>query len=326
MLVDALLFLAGLTLLLIGGEALVRGASALAERLRVSPATIGLSVVAFGTSLPELVVSLRAAAGGDAGIAFGNVVGSNVANIGLIVGLAALTLPIQAHSRLLVHEIPMLVLTSAVAAVLALDQIFDAASPSVLGRGDGLVLLLLFGVFLRHLVAEARAAPRDDPLLAELVDAPAAHGARTRRSVLQILAGLAALIVGGGLVVDAGAELARGFGVSEAAVGFTMVAVGTSAPELVTSVLAARRGQSDLALTTVVGSNLFNLLFILGASACVSPVALPAFGAADLAMLLASSVALLVLARTHSGRLTRLEGAALLAGYLAFSGWRFAAG
>jgi len=325
---DALLFLGGLTLLLLGGDALVRGASALAERLRVSAATIGLSVVAFGTSLPELVVSLRAAASADAGIAFGNVVGSNVANIGLIVGIAALTAPIQAHSRLLTHEIPMLVLVSAVAAALALDGVFDAESVSGLSRGDGVVLLLLFAVFLRHLIVDSRRRAGDDPLLEELSGAPPPRpsGVRTRRCVLQIGAGLAALILGGGLVVDAGAALARALGVSESVVGFTMVAVGTSAPELVTSVVAARRGQSDLALTTVVGSNLFNLLFILGAAACVDPLATPELGGADVAMMLGLSVLLWVLATTHRRRITRIEGATLLASYLAFVAWRFGAG
>jgi len=304
---------------------LVRGASSLARDLGVSPLAVGLTVVAFGTSAPELAVNLAAAWRGDAAISFGNVVGSNIANVGVILALSALVRPLAVQGVVVAREVPMLLVASAAAMVLGLDRIRGA--PESYDRADGLVLLLLFGVFLFYTVAEVVRGRSADPLVSEAEERRGTPGLRSAaRSVLGAGVGLALLVGGAEATVRKAVALAALLGVPEVIVGLTVVAVGTSLPELATSAVAARRGQVDLAVGNVVGSNLFNLLFILGVTAFVRPVAVPAAGAADLLAMGAFAAVLLPLGLRRRGRVGRVEALALLAAYVGYTAWRVATG
>jgi len=334
MLLDAMLVILGLGLLLAGGDALVRGAVALAARLGVAPVLVGLTVVAFGTSAPELVVNLLAAWRGSPDLGFGNVVGSNIANIGLILGAAALVTPAVVHPTLVRRDIPLLVGVSAVALVLATVSPFGEG----FGRGDGIVLLGLFllflGLALRQALNERALTRRPGPAAPEArVPGKDVEGGikgwmgggvkggpgASRILVLHVL-GLGGLVLGGELTVRGATELATTFGIAEAVIGLTLVAVGTSLPELATSVLAARRGQADVAVGNVVGSNLFNLLFVWGTTVTLVPSRLPPRGEVDLVVLLGFAVVLLLLVRWRP-RISRWGGALLLLGYLAYVTW-----
>ena len=324
------LFAVGLALLLGGGEALVRGASALARRLGMSPALIGLTVVAFGTSAPELVVCVLSAVRGTSAIAFGNVVGSNVANIGLLLGLTALLLPLRVDSTILSREIPMMVLASLAAMALGLDAALGGAGSGALdvyARGDGLALLLFFGIFLYANARDVLRARSSDPMLREASAVPQVEPgeepAPLGRAVLLTLVGFVGLVLGGQLVVDSAVSIARALGTPEVVIGVTIVAVGTSLPELVACLAAARKGHDDLAVGNIVGSNVFNLLFVLGSTAAVRPVPLPPGGWIDLAAATLLALALLPMAWTQR-RISRAEGALLVASYVAFSAWQLA--
>jgi len=313
----------GLALLLGGGEMLVRGASGLAREFGVPPLVIGLTVVAFGTSAPELAVNVTAAWHGDSALSFGNVVGSNIANIGLILGVSATVRALEVHGTVISREIPMMLVATAAAVVLGLDRI--VAAPEHYDRSDGLMLLLLFGVFLYYTIAEVLRGRGRDPLVRQAE----ARGATGRlqtiaSSTVVALVGLGTLVGGAELPVGSAVALATALGVPKAVVGLTLVAVGTSLPELATSVIAVRAGQLDLAVGNVVGSNIFNLLFVLGATATVGNVPVPQAGGTDLAALALFSAALLTVARSQRHRIVRLEGIALLVAYLAFTGWRVA--
>jgi cation:H+ antiporter len=300
----------GLVLLYFGGEWLVRGASALAARLGVSPLAIGLTVVAFGTSAPELVVSLQATLSGSSDIAVGNVVGSNIANIGLILGLAAVIQTLEVHANIIRIDTPLMI----AACVLLLAMLADGQ----ISRLEGALLLAgligYIGVTLwqsRRETAEIQAefaagSPRD-------------HGSMLHHLLLVGL-GLAALVGGGKALVGAAVTLAAGFGVSEAVIGLTIVAIGTSLPELAASTIAALRGQGDIALGNVIGSNLFNVLGILGVTASVTPLPRGGVDWITLGVMLAFALVLWPFAMSQR-RLVRLEGMALLAGYAGYIGW-----
>ena len=307
MLLSLALVGAGLVLLIAGGEFLVRGASALALRLGVSPLLIGLTVVGFGTSTPELVTSVQAALIGSSGIAVGNIVGSNIANILLILGVAALIMPIPCGREAVLRDGTI---------VLGVALAFAAvAAGGAYGRPAGLAAMVLLVLYLALVVhrerrsqtaggeEEAASAPMPWPAVAALV-----------------LGGLATVILGGRLLVDGSVDLARLLGVSETLIGLTVVAVGTSLPELVTSVIAALRRQPELALGNILGSNIYNVLFIGGVTAAIEPgVAIPdRLIAFDAPVMLAASLALIVVAAT-GWRISRLEGLALLAGYGAYT-------
>jgi cation:H+ antiporter len=313
-LVDTLLFLLGLALLTVGGELLVRGASALATSLGVSKLVVGLTVVAFGTSAPELAVNISAALQGKGAIGFGNIVGSSIANIGLIVGLAALVRPLEVHKTVILREIPMMMLAAAATLALCLDQALEGR-PDAFTRIDGCVLLLFFAVFLYYTINDA--LMQRGALRGIEVDKPA-----PARQVLLISIGLAGLIGGGKLTVDAAVGLARGFGVSDVVIGLTIVAVGTSLPELVTSVIASARGHADLAIGNVTGSNIFNTLFILGITAAIAPVEIPAGGHVDVVIMAALTLTVLPLSINPEHCMGKKAGIVLLGAYAAYIAWR----
>jgi cation:H+ antiporter len=313
---------AGFVLLIGGAEALVRGASALARLAGVSPLIIGLTVVAFGTSTPEMAVNITASLSGVSAIAFGNIIGSNIANVGLIVGLTALLKPLDIESQIISRELPMMLLASVCAVVLGFDPVLRGAV-SLYDRADGLVLLLFFAVFLYYTIGDVLRKRRSDALVREASASLSGAGARSYAVQWGLIGlGLAGLVFGGRLTVDAASALALGLGVSQVVVGLTVVALGTSLPELATSLVATWRGQTDIAVGNVVGSNIFNLLFIAGTSAVIAPITIPAAGLADLLVMTAFAVVLLPFALLNHRRIVRREGLVLLLAYVGYVVWR----
>jgi len=315
-----LILLIGLTVLLSGGEALVRGATSLARTLGISSLVIGMTVVAFGTSAPELAVNLAAAWKGASGITFGNVVGSNIANIGLILGLAAITKPLEIHRSLVTRGIPIMLIVTAGTILLGSDWLFRKA-PDSFSRLDGILLLAGFVAFLGLAVRSALQTRRDDCFVQE------ASEEEKRRPVQWVFAwvltglGLAGVLLGSHWTVKGATQVAQSLGISQVVIGLTIVAIGTSLPELTTSIVASRKGHADLAIGNVVGSNVFNLLLVLGAASTIRPVAIPEGGRADLLMLAVFSAILLPFA-SRQRKLTSTEGLVLLLGYVAYMLWR----
>ncbi len=311
MLSSLLLSACGLVILLAGGEALVRGAAALALRLGLTPLFVGLTVVAFATSSPELAVSLKAALDGIGGLALGNVVGSNIANIALILGVAALIRPLSVEAKLVRIDVPIMLGCSLLVTVLV---VMNAG----LGRLAGSMLVVLLGGYLVFSIWEVR---RERPDVQQ--DVAAAATTRSRALALQLVliaGGIAGLAFGASLFVRGAMEIAVSLGVSAEVIGLTVVALGTSLPELATSVVASFRRQADIAVGNVVGSNIFNLLCVLGITAVVVPVAAGAVSVIDLAVMMAVAV-LLWLMTIRGVYLNRWEGGLLLAIYCAYMVW-----
>ncbi len=303
--------IAGLMLLLVGGDLLVRGAVAVARRLGVSPLVIGLTLVGFGTSMPELMASLEAALRGSPGIAVGNVVGSNTANILLILGLSAIITPLPTPRAALYRDGLVLLAASLLLALLCL-----AGS---IGRAAGLVMFCLLLAYVGYTYRAERTPSNPGPDL-HRAEAEAVHHLPSALwlGVAAAVAGLAGIILGARVLVDAAIALARAAGVSETVVGLTLVAVGTSLPELATSLVAAVRRQPDIALGNIVGSNIFNTLGILGVTALVEPLAITAqIIAFDVWVMIAATLLLGLFAATDR-RIDRPEGAVFLAGYGAY--------
>ncbi|MDH5672235.1 MAG: calcium/sodium antiporter [Myxococcales bacterium] len=316
MIVDWLLVLVGLVLLVAGGEALVRGASGVALIARVVPAVIGLTIVAAGTSMPELVVSTQAALEGSPGLAVGNVVGSNIFNIGAILGLTALLAPLPIQGNTVRLEWPVMMLAALQLHLLSRDGIVD--------RLEGAFLLGAMVAFTAYAVWLGRMATADGGGTDGTGQLATASFGRVGRAALA--PNLAAIGIGIGLLAGGSTALVRGavgvasgLGVSETVIGLTIVSAGTSTPELVTSLMAARRGQADLAVGNVVGSNIFNVLGILGATALILPLPVPPeIIARDNGWMIAASLLLFPLMRSGM-RVTRAEGAVLLVGFCVYT-------
>ncbi len=303
----------GLIALYFGAEALVKGGAGLALRLGLTPLVIGLTVIAFGTSSPEMVVSVQAAAGGNGAISIGNVIGSNICNIALILGLCALISPLRADLQVIRREVPIMIGV----AVLALLVLIDGR----IARWEGALLLAGLVTYTVITVRQARAATAAATEQAGFPDElgqgkPLGLGL----SIVAVLGGLGILIVGSHLFVQGAISLATSWGMSQIAIGLTIVAVGTSLPELATSLLAAFKREGDVAIGNIVGSNIFNVLGILGVAALVSPLEAPELSWIDLGAMLAVSVGLLPVVRS-GGRISRGEGAVLLAVYIAYTWW-----
>ena len=313
-------FLGGLLLLLGGGDALVRGAASIARNLGVPSVVVGLTVVAFGTSAPEFVIAVTGSVSGAGAVAFGNLVGASIINIALILGITALIHPLAVNPTIVTREIPMLVLAVSAAWILSLDQVLDGGN-NQLARGDGLVLCLLFGVFLYYTVMALRKSRGD-----AFVEEAKAYGLmlRIRSFALPLgllLLGLVGLGIGGSLLVDAAVGIAAQLGMSQALIGLTIVAIGTTFPELATSLLAARRGEADLAVGNIVGSNIFNLLLVLGVASAITPIDVPTRGPASLSLGLGAALLLLVLIYLGGLSLKRRDGFVLLLFFLGYGAW-----
>ena len=304
----------GLALLLAGGELLVRGAVATARHLKISPLVIGVTLVGFGTSTPELVTSLEAAFRGSPGIAVGNVVGSNTANILLILGLSALIYPIACDPRALTRD--------ATVAVIAALACLAVVVNGTIGTTTGFVFLAaLAGYVAFSLVQDRRKAGPAAALHQQEADLVARVGTGLWLSIGLAVAGIAITILGARVLVDAAMALAQTFGFSETIIALTIVAVGTSLPELVSSVIAAFRRHGDVALGNVLGSNIYNVFGILGVTAAVHPLDIPTqILRLDIWVMLAATAAMMLFAVTGR-RLSRGEGAALFCGYIVYTGF-----
>ncbi len=308
----ALLYLLfGLVLLYFGAEGLVRGSSSLALRLGLSPLVVGLTVVAFGTSSPELVVSLKAALNGQGAISVGNVVGSNICNIGLILGLSALITPIATSSQIVRIDIPIMIGVTLVSLVFL-------ANGSI-GFAEGAVLFALLIGYIVFSIRLARLA-KGDALEEEFTQEVSVSKRGVAVDLLMVGGGLVLLVFGARYLVDGAVIIARSFGWSDALIGLTIVAVGTSLPELATSLLAAIKKEADIAVGNIVGSNIFNLLGILGISAMVTPLEAHEIGWIDLGVMTGFAVLLWPFARRQH-RICRWEAGILLVSYTGFVWW-----
>ena len=310
-----LLFIAGFVILIKGADFLVDGASAVARRFNVSDLVIGLTVVAFGTSTPELFVNIMASAKGNTDIAIGNVLGSNICNILLILGVSAVIYPLSVTKGTVWKEIPFSLLAVIVLGLMANDKMIDGGISSQLARIDGLVLLAFFMIFLYYSFSIAKALEGMD-------DHVPANTYGLGKSFLLIIAGLIGLTLGGKWIVDGAVALATRFGMSESLVGLTVVAVGTSLPELATSAMAAHKRNVEIAVGNVVGSNIFNIFFVLGVSAAIKPLPFQAKSNYDVAVVIAASLLLFLAMFTGKKQsLDRWEGIAFLilyGGYITF--------
>ena len=316
MMLPAVAVVAGLILLVWSAERFVDGAAATSARLGLSPLLIGMLVIGFGTSAPELVVSALAAGQGNPALALGNAYGSNIANIGLILGLVALISPLTVHSTVVRRELPILGGATLLSALLMWG--------GLIGRLEGALLLVLLALFIGTSVWRAR---RDgaDALGADTEESLAVHPLSLRAGLAWTAVGLVLLVVSSRLLVWGAVAIAQGLGVSDLVIGLTVVAVGTSLPELASSISALRRREHDLVLGNVVGSNLFNTLGVVGLAAVIHPIQVGAeVLLRDWSLMAAMTLMLALFAmgwRGRPGRINRLEGAVLLAMFMAYTAW-----
>ncbi len=315
MFLDIIFLIAGLVLILAGANYMTDGSAALAKRFGMSDFLIGLTIVAMMTSAPELVVSVTSALNASSEMAIGNIVGSNIFNILVIIGITALIRPIAVTRGVLINEIPLVILSSVALLVMGCAPYLDGG-PMVLTRVDGIILLLFFIVFMRHTFASAKSAPSNDPV------ASSASGFKPTplwKAILITLGGLAGLVLGGQWFVEGASGLARAIGWSEGLIGLTILAAGTSLPELATSIVSATKGFSGIALGNVIGSNIFNIFFVLGCTATVTPLSFGGIGIPDLSVLLLASILFWVFGWFYRRRtITRPEGAILVILYIAY--------
>lgn len=309
MLLSIICFVVGIALVIFGADWLTKGASDLARHLKMSELMIGLTIVAIGTSLPELVISVSSALSGNSGISLGNILGSNIFNGMLILGTTALIAPIVFSGKMLSRELPFNLLASVVVLLVSGSMLVGGAPGEYITRYNGLILLCFCAVFVRYTFS----------LRGNEEDSAAQQPMSMGKILLFIAGGLAALIVGGKMFVSGASDIARGFGLSEALIGITIVSAGSSLPELAVSVNAARKGNVGIALGNVLGSNILNVFFILGCSATISPISLEGFTPVDYYVLLASSLFIyLFCAFFGKNKITRWEGGLLVAGYVAY--------
>jgi cation:H+ antiporter len=311
--IDILILLLGLGLILVGANALTDGASAVAKRFGISDLVIGLTIVAMGTSAPELVVSVTAALNNSAELALGNVVGSNIFNILAIVGCTAMVMPISVGKGLMSKELPLVILSSLVMWAVASDTLLDGEAANVVSRIDGILLLAFFAIFMRYTFSIAKA---DSPDTEEIKPMP------MWKAALWIIGGLAGLIFGGRYFVDGASGIARSLGVSESVIGLTLVAAGTSLPELATSVVAALKKNPGIAIGNVIGSCLFNVFFIIGTAATIAPLPLGGITQTDMLTLVGASVLLWFFGLVIGDRkITRVEGTFMVLCFIAYNAW-----
>ncbi|MCC9168806.1 calcium/sodium antiporter [Pontibacter harenae] len=308
---DIVILLAGFVCLIFGADKLVDASSSLASRLGIPNIVIGLTIVAFGTSAPELVVNLFAAVENNTEMVLGNVLGSNIFNVLAILGISSLLYPLTVKTNTTWLEIPLSLLAAVAVLIIAGDVYLDNSTEGYISRAEGLLLLLFFSIFLVYNLKVAQSSPTDE-------------GTETKdytylQAVLFIGLGLAGLVLGGRLIVTSAVGIAQAFGLSERVIGLTVVSIGTSLPELATSVVAVRKRNVDIAIGNVVGSNIFNIFLILGLSAVVTPLQVNASSFVDIAVNIAAGLLLFTFVFTGKGRqLARWEGAVLLALYLAY--------
>lgn len=306
-----ILLVVGLILLVKGADFFVAGAANIAKIFKIPPLIIGLTIVAMGTSAPEAAVSTIAALAGNNDIALANVLGSNIFNILIVVGVCCMIKPMKVTGSILKKEMPFLALGSIILFIMSADMLF-ANTPNVISRSDGLILIIIFSMFLYSLVMFALNNKTPDTK-GELDEQSLTIG----KSVVYSLFGMAGIILGGQFVVDSASAIATSFGISQTLIGLTIVAFGTSLPELVTSVIAARKGESDMALGNAIGSNIFNVLLVLGVSASISPIAISPIAFIDMLILFIVTIIVYIFALSKRS-LNKTEGAIIILIYIAY--------
>jgi cation:H+ antiporter len=309
-----ILFVIGFIILIKGADLLVDGASSIAYKFKISPLVIGLTIVAFGTSAPELVVNIFASSSGNSEIAIANVLGSNIANILLILGVSAFIYPLVSKRSTVWREIPLCLLAIVVVAFLANDTLIDKVTPSVLSRIDGFILLSFFIIFLYYTFGIAKVSGEKNDLNIKKYS--------LGKSSLFILLGLVGLVFGGEWIVNGAVKIAEHFGLSQSLIGLTIVAIGTSLPELATSAIAAYKKQTDIAIGNVVGSNIFNMFWILGLSSVIRPLPFNPVANIDIFMTIGATLilfSLMFIGRKHV--IEKWQGAFMVFLYLVYIGF-----
>ncbi|MET0027788.1 MAG: calcium/sodium antiporter [Candidatus Thiodiazotropha sp.] len=316
MLISSIAILVGLVILVWSADRFISGAAALADNLGVSPMLIGLTVVGFGTSAPEVLVSTMAALDGNPGLAIGNAIGSNIANIGLILGVTAIVMPLSVHSSVLRREYPLLLAVSAIAYALMWD--------GDLSRMDGTVLITLLVVVLGWMIYTAKTGGTD-PIAGEY-EAEIPHNMPTRKALITLSIGLALLLLSSRLLVWGATQVAVALGVTDVVIGLTIVAIGTSLPELAASITSALKKEDDIAIGNVIGSNLYNLLAVLSIPGLIAPGSFaPEVTTRDLPVMLGLTLFLFLMGYGFGkpGRINRVEGGLLLACFIGYQSWLF---
>ncbi|GAA0320007.1 calcium/sodium antiporter [Oceanobacillus sp. FSL W7-1293] len=308
---EYILLIIGFGLLVKGADWFVDGSSNVAQLLRVPPILIGLTIVALGTSAPEATVSIIAAVQGTADVAVGNVVGSNIFNITMVIGLAAAIYPLRVQNEMIVKQIPFALLAAVALFALGSDVLLQGSTTDILSRSDGIIFFLFLAIFMYYIIEVGLKSRKETTAVKD-------SNVKWGKSTLITLLGLAAIILGGQFVVTNATEIALSWGMSEALVGLTIVAVGTSLPELVTSISAALKNESEIALGNVVGSGIFNILFVLGAASLISPLPINPVIFTDIWIMIVLTILLLIFSRT-SFRIGRREGIILALIYVAYT-------
>ncbi len=308
------LLIIGLVLILGGANYLTDGAAAIARKFGLSDLIVGLTIVAFGTSAPELTISVMSAVDGNTGMAIGNVVGSNIFNTLLIIGAVALARPIHIGKGIMINEIPLVILASVAILAMGCSPWLDGTAPEI-SRVNGILLLLFFVIFMRYVFSQAQESKQDRS--GQVAEAKPQPGMWL--SAVMVLGGLAALIYGGDLFVDKASAIARSWGVSDAIIGLTIVAAGTSLPELATSLVAAVKGNSGIAVGNVIGSNIFNIFLVLGCAAAIRPLPFGGISTFDLGVLTGSALLFWFFGWFFKTRtITRTEGAIMALCYILY--------
>lgn len=305
-----IILIVGFIFLIKGADFFVEGSSSIARKFNIPSLVIGLTIVAFGTSAPEAAVSITAAIRGQNEMAIANIVGSNIFNILFVIGATAMIKPIHVKKSTILKEFPFSILASIVLIILAYDIIFQGYSKNMLTRGDGLIFLTLFSIFMYYLVDMAiNSNDETDEENYKIMS--------SSKSIILSIVGLLGIIIGGRFVVDGASDIALSLGMSENLIGLTIVAVGTSLPELVTSMTAARKGESDIAIGNVVGSNIFNILFILGISSCISNIPVQTEAFVDMIIMIVTILIVYVLAISKR-KINKIEGIIVTLMYIAY--------
>ncbi|CEI73474.1 calcium/sodium antiporter [Romboutsia hominis] len=306
-----ILLIIGFLILIKGADVFVVGSSSIAKTLKVPTLIIGLTIVAFGTSAPEAAVSITAALKGSNDMAIANVVGSNIFNFLCVLGVVAIINPIKVQKSTIIKEFPFAVLATIVLSILSHDIKFQGYTQNALTRADGLMLLTLFGIFMYYLVEMAITSKE------EMEIDQADESIPMSKSILMSIFGIIGIIVGGQFVVDSASNIALAWGMSENLVGLTIVSIGTSLPEFVTSIVAARKGESDIAIGNVVGSNLFNILFVLGISSFISNIQVHSIVFVDMMIMIIITILTYIFAGTKQ-RINKKEGILLVIMYILY--------
>jgi len=321
---DYILLLVGFFFLVKGADYFVDGSSDIAKKLRIPSLIIGLTIVAFGTSAPEASVSITASMNGQNGMAIGNVIGSNIFNLLMVIGASGIIKPLLVEKSILSRDFPFLLLISIVLVILCADILIFNSSINTISRIDSIILLLLFAVFLYYLISSAMKDRKEslcEPETSVDIDMVPVRAIEKNnaliKSVLISIVGIFTVIFGGNLVVDSASSIASSFGVSDQLIGLTIVSIGTSLPEFVTSVIAATKGESDLALGNVIGSNIFNILFIIGISGLISPMNVDPKLLVDGAIMILSTL-LVYFYSYRKNNISKLESFSLLIFYLGY--------